>query len=204
MTLAKLHVFDAASGERIGRRIPLGSAMESTPLFVDGKIYAFLESQRYCILEPDDQRGARIVTRGEIPTGEDCLASPICSHGRLYVLTTGGLYCLLDPDKKPGYAVRPESATEPPVAENRSPAQVQVIPAEVLIKPGAKQQIQVRLFNERGQLLGESAAEFSLDGPGKISPEGLFEAAPEAAHSGTIVRAKVGKRGRHCARACRS
>lgn len=189
---AKLHVFDAASGERIGKRIPLGTAMESTPLFVDGKIYAFLQSQRYYILEPDEQRGARILTRGEIPSGEDCQASPICSHGRLYVLTTGALYCLMDPSKQAGYAPGPPPAAEPAVSEDDPPAQVQVVPAELLTKPGAKHEFQARLFNARGQLLRESAAEFSLDGPGQISSAGLFEAAPDAAHTGTIVRAKVG------------
>ena len=171
---------------------------------MDGKIYAFLESQRYYILEPDAERGAKIVTRGEIPTGEDCLASPICSHGRLYVLTTGGLYCLMDPDKQPGYAARAESPAEPAVADSGSPAQVQVVPADVLTRPGAEHQFKVRLFNERGQLLGESAAEFTLDGPGKITPEGLFEAAPEAAHTGDHRAGQSGEPRRDCPRACRS
>ena len=72
-------------------------------------------------------------------------------------------------------------------------AYLQVIPVEVLTKPGATQQFTVRLFNERGQLLRTvTDAQFTLDGPGSISAAGQFVAAADKPHSATIVRAKLG------------
>ena len=55
-----------------------------------------------------------------------------------------------------------------------------------------RQQFRVRLFNDRGQFLKESEADFTLGGPGKIEKSGLYQAPNDKAHTATIVTAKVG------------
>jgi hypothetical protein len=72
------------------------------------------------------------------------------------------------------------------------PAQLQIVPAELLLRPGDKQQLTVRLFNNRGQFLKETPAEFKLEGPGSVSAAGEFAAPGDAGHVATIVTAKVG------------
>ena len=104
---AKLYAVDAETGKLIGRKrgLPLRSSrMRGSPLFADGKIYLVTEDGQWCILEPDERRGARFVRRGKLPDGEECHASPICSHGRIYIQSTGSLYCMEDPDQEPEVA----------------------------------------------------------------------------------------------------
>ncbi|MDG2382861.1 MAG: PQQ-binding-like beta-propeller repeat protein [Pirellulaceae bacterium] len=197
---AKLQVFDAKTGDPVGRRIALGRMMRSSPLQADGKVYAFSANGRWGIYKPDEKNGARVVNKGRLPSGEECHASPICSHGRIYVQSTGALYCLQDPEKHSQALEQPKPKLEPDVAQDPQPTHLQLVPAEVLMKPGQVQAFQVRLFNSRGQLLGTSTstAEFSLEGPGQISPDGkniafrLFTAAKNASHQATVITAKVG------------
>lgn len=82
---------------------------------------------------------------------------------------------------------------ETPVAKDDKPAQVQVVPGDVLVKSGDKQQFRVRLFNDRGEFLREeSEAKFKLEGPGQIDKAGVYQAADDKAHSATILTATVG------------
>jgi hypothetical protein len=116
----------------------------------------------------------------------------IVSHGRLYLPTGAAMYCLGDASAKPAIGPRPELPKETPIGEDAEPAQVQVIPAESLLKPGQKQKFTVKLFNERGQLLKSSPASFTLAGPGEIGKDGTYVAASDPAHTATILKAKVG------------
>ncbi len=71
-------------------------------------------------------------------------------------------------------------------------AQVQLVPAEALVKPGEQQKFKIRLFNDRGQFLREAeTADFTLQGPGEISANGTFEAPSTPSHTATTVTAKV-------------
>ncbi len=190
----KMSILAAATGEPIGRQ-NLGNINYASPLYADGKIY-HLEMSRWYILTPDKELGVKKPSRktfGSFEDGTECWSSPIASHGRLYLQTTGALYCFEDPTKKEKRAEpRPKQPDVTPVAEDDKPAQVQLVPFEVLLRPGDKQQFKVRLFNARGQLLKESPAEFTLTGPGEISKEGEFTAAKENGHSATAITAKVG------------
>lgn len=189
---AKLHVLSRATGEEVVKPISIGgTALRASPLFADGKIYTFATSA-WAVFRPDADRGAKLVKRGRLPTGEEIYASPICSHGRIHLQTTSALYCLVDAEKKQGADPIPAAPIEANVGDDSTPAHVQVIPAELLTKPGAKHNFRVRLFNAQGQFLKESEATFSIDGPGEISDEGAFEADTTANHTATIVTAKVG------------
>ncbi len=187
---AKLHVVDAKTGEPIGRQLGLGTMMRASPLYADGKLFVIEANGRWYVIEPDMRAGARIVSRGRFP-GEECSASPICSHGRLYLTTSGGIYCIEDKSKKPSFELPPDEPTESPVEDDPKVAHVQVVPADVLMKPGESVQFHVRLYNSKGQFLRESPAAFSVDGPGTISDEGLFEAPADAQHVAAIITANV-------------
>ncbi|MEX0820226.1 MAG: PQQ-binding-like beta-propeller repeat protein [Pirellulaceae bacterium] len=189
---AKLHVLDSKTGERIGRQISLGgTSLRASPLYADGKIYAFSTSA-WAILKPDEQKGASIVKRGRLPSGEEVNASPICSHGRIYLQTGSAIYSLRDASKEQGAEPLPEAPSEASVSDDPEPAHVQLVPAELLLKPGTEQKYQVRLYNSRGQFLKESPATFTLNGPGAMGEDGTFKTAEDAAHTATIITAKVG------------
>jgi outer membrane protein assembly factor BamB len=189
---AKLHVLNAKTGEAIGRPISLGgTSLRACPLYADGKIYAFSTSA-WAILAPDENKGATILKRGRFSGGEEVNASPICSHGRIYLQTSSATYSLIDKSKEHGATPLPAATPESSVSDDPQPAHIQLVPAELLVKPGAEQKYRVRLFNSRGQFLKESPATFMLNGPGTISEDGVFKAAEDAPHTATIVTAKVG------------
>jgi outer membrane protein assembly factor BamB len=195
----KLIVVDAKTGEPIGRKVDVGTTNFASPLFADGKIY-HVEKARWFILTPDDRRGAKGAeprskgTNGMFPAGDEAWSSPIVSHGRVYFQTTGALYCFEDKSKQKGATERPPLPEIKPVDDDPNPAQLQVVPCEILMKPGEKQQLKVRLFNSRGQFLKEDKAEFEVSNAdaGSVDDGGVFTAPDDAAHVATIVKAKIG------------
>ena len=190
---AKLHVLDMKTGEPATKRpIGLGTMMRASPLYADGKVYAFTANGKWFILKPDAKRGAKKVKSGRLPRGQETHGSPIASHGRIYLPTTGALYCLFDESKEHGAGEPPKLPLpqESDVADDPKPAHLQIVPAEVLMKPGASQKFTARLFNSRGQLLKTTESEFSVDGPGSITGDGQFTAAADG-HIATQIQAKA-------------
>ncbi|RIK78006.1 MAG: serine/threonine protein kinase [Planctomycetota bacterium] len=189
---AKLFVLDPKNGEVLGRRA-LGKEMRATPLVADGKMYCATSNGQYYVLKPDGNQ-VKVLSQGRLPTGEECHGSAIVSNGRIYLPSMEHLYCIGTPDHKPALAERPAAPQEKPVDEDDKPAHVQIVPAELLLRPGDSRQLTVKLYNSRGQLLKSEKvdATFKLDGPGRISPDGKFTAVPEGAHKATYIHAKVG------------
>jgi hypothetical protein len=176
----------------VGKKLTLlGTAARASLLYADGKIFACTTSAWH-VLQPTD-KGAKITQRLRFPVGEEIHGSPIVSHGRIYLPTTEAMYCIGMAGAKPAANPQPEPPKEAPAAERPQPAQVQVVPNELLLKPGEKANFKVRLFNEFGQFLKESDATWSLAGPGAIDAKGSFTADSKPAHSGVIVTAKVGE-----------
>jgi outer membrane protein assembly factor BamB len=191
---SNFYVFDAASGKQIKKVKLMGDETVGSPLYADGKIY-LCTTTGWHVFRPT-AKGLDVVQQFRFDTGVDgeVLGSPIVSHGRIYVPTTDKLFCIGAADQKPAAAPIPPAATsEQAVAADEKPAQVQIVPGEVLLTTGQKQQFRVRLFNDRGQFLKESAAaEFTIAGSGQIDKEGQYQAPGDGANSATIVSAKVG------------
>lgn len=188
---AKLFVYDAATGELITRKA-LGTVMRSSPLYADGKIYLCTNTGRWYILRPTPT-GVEIVHRLRLPD-DQVDGSPIVSHGRIFLPTSSYMYCLSQPDQVPEADPLPPAPTETPVADDSTPAQVQVAPYDVLLSPGERQSYHVRVFNSRGQLLREAPAsdvKFAVDGPGTISEEGDYLAPKESKHQSALVTCEV-------------
>ncbi|MDX1944071.1 MAG: PQQ-binding-like beta-propeller repeat protein [Pirellulaceae bacterium] len=191
----KIWILNAKTGEPVGRKLSVGTINFATPVLAEDKIYHLEKNGRWYIMDTTGkfQRGK---TAGFFPSGDECWASPVISHGRLYIQTTGALHCFEDKTKPHGATPAPAAPQESPVASDDKPAQVQVFPAESLLRPGEKVQYTVRLFNSRGQFLSNAQPEsvqFTLDGPGSITPAGEFTAPDDATHSATIVNVKVGE-----------
>lgn len=194
----KLFIFDAKTGEQIGRKVGLGTMNFATPVYADGKIYHVEKNGRWYILTPDDKDGVvkpkRGETMGNFPTGDELWASPVISHGRLYIATTGAMYCFEDKSKEHGSTEPPKAREESPVEEDQKPAQVQVIPAEALMQPGESKKFEVRVFNAKGQLLKDAKPKvtFTVAGPLKVDEaKSEFVADAGAAHEAAIITAEI-------------
>ena len=186
-------IFDPKTGEQLYRK-KLGTVMRSTPLYADGKIYVTTANGRYYTLAPDGD-SVKILDKGRLPAGEECHGSPIAAHGRVYIPTTGNMYCIGDKEKlgeiKP-FAV-PEIVHATRDATDFKPSHIQVVPVEVLLKPGDTRQFTVKQYDDKGDYFGETKAEFSAEGTGAIdSKTGKFSAPADASHTHAIVTAKVG------------
>ena len=190
---AKLHILDSKTGEPVAPRIALGTVMRSSPLYADGKIYAFTNNGRWYILKPDEEKGVVRLKIGRLPGGEGVDASPIVSHGRIYLNTTGGLYCLENEDDfETGYGIA--ETTELPVEKDVVPAHLQLVPADALSRPGQTQQYKVRLFNAAGELIDTKPADvrFSVEGKATIDADGVLTPASDAGHGAAYVTATLG------------
>ncbi len=187
---------DLKTGKIIGKQ-KLGTQGRGSPIYADGKFYLCEGNGRWYIFEPDAEKGLKKIHTLRLPG--DCDASPIVSHGRIYLSTNEELYCIGNKDVKPSADARPEPAVESPVEEDQTPAQVQVVPCESVLRSGAKGQAQrhvVRLFNSRGQFLRTckpDEVQFSVAGAGKVDAEGRFETPGETVHGAGILTAKVGE-----------
>ena len=186
-----LYIFDAKTGKQLGRKQRLiGTITRASPLYADGNIYACTTSAWH-VLKPTKE-GAKITHRVRFGQGEEIHGSPIVSHGRIYLPTTDTLYCLGSKDAKTGVGGQPELPKEDELTDKK-PAHVQVVPVESLIEPGQGVQYTVRLFNARGQSLGEAKdASFVVDGGGQIDKKGHFTADADHQQAGMTVTAKVG------------
>ena len=186
---AKLRVLDAGSGDEVAKKTALGTMMRGSPLYADGKIYAITGSGRWYILKPDADRGVKTVSKGRLLPGDECHASPICANGRIYVRTGERLYCLVDPRKQ--VTVNPP---QPPAAESAvSDSQatwLQLVPAEMLLRPGQHQKLKARTFNAHGQFLREVQPQYELDGPGAVQQQ-EYVAPNDATHADAYIVAKA-------------
>ncbi len=185
---AAMFVLDAKSGKELGRK-KLGTIMMGSSVYGDGKIYVGEATGRVYILEPAE-KGVKVLHQTRVE-GEEILGSPIISHGRIYLPTNVALYCIGEKDHQPAADPRPDLPKETPRADDMKPAQLLLVPAESLLKPGQRQEFQARLFNARGQYLKTAPAKFSAEGTGAIDERGVFRVPADAGHSAAIVKAEA-------------
>jgi hypothetical protein len=74
---------------------------------------------------------------------------------------------------------------------------LQVVPYDLLVLPGSRAGFKPRLFNKKGQQvvvdLGEGKVQYSVDGPGEVGADGIYDAPADAGHACALVTVKVGE-----------
>lgn len=179
-----LRIIDAKTGKLI-KTFRLRGSMHASPIYADGKIYIGTITGWWWVLQPTET-GVKVLAKQHIPDGE-MYGSPIVSHGRLYIPTMGGLYCvghekIGDAKQKPSANKRPAPPKEADITTDQQPAHLQIAPAESLLKNGQRQQLQVRIYNSRGQFLRMAdmkKIQFTVSGPGHIDSNGKYHSPDE-------------------------
>ena len=82
-------------------------------------------------------------------------------------------------------------AVEESVGADAVATHLQVVPAEALIRPGEQIQFRARLFDAKGRFLKETPANFTIQGPGTITAEGVYTAERGQSHAAGDVQAKA-------------
>jgi outer membrane protein assembly factor BamB len=188
---ANIAAFDVNTGKQLWLH-NLGTIQRASPVLADGKLYVGTENGKFFILKPS-ATGVEVLDQDQLGTEmhpEAIIASAAISNGRVFVVSDAGLYCF---GKK-----ATQSSSQTPAAVGTSvssnPAtHVQVVPTELILKPGDKVKFRARLFDAQGNFIREeSAASWSLDNLKGSVDNGQFTVAGDAITQAGRVKATVG------------
>ncbi|MBO0860713.1 MAG: PQQ-binding-like beta-propeller repeat protein [Chloracidobacterium sp.] len=179
---AVLNAFDLNTGKRLWEK-SLGISQRSSPVLADGKLYVGTETGKFYILKPsaegckilsetDLEPTDKIETRTEagddlIAANEQIIGSVAVSRGRIFLVSTKNIYAIGKKAKSPALPAKPEKVENAPAGATT--AYVQVVPADLVMKPGETAKFRVRLFDDHGRLIREESNASSI----AWSPEGL-------------------------------
>lgn len=189
---ANIAAFDANTGKQLWLK-NLGTIQKASPVFADGKLYVGTENGKFYILKPS-ATGCEILDEDQLGTEElpeTIVGSAAVSNGRVYFASDSGLYAI---GKKTS---RSSSQTTANAVGNHVSSQaathVQVVPTELILKPGDKANFRVRLFDAQGNFIREEpAATWSLDQLKGTVENGQFTASSDAIAQAGLVKATVG------------
>jgi hypothetical protein len=119
------------------------------------------------------------------------VASPAIARGRVYLATLDALYAI-GPKAAPKAVVKAVGKPQPAAPAGEA-AVAQLVPYEVLVKPGETVRYRVRLFDDKGRFLREEpAATLTLEGlKGAVAGESFTPAADGGPQAG-VVKAAAG------------
>lgn len=189
-----LFAFDVQTGKQIWK-LNLGTIQKSSAVLGDGKLYVGTENGKFFIVKPHNDRGEKLsevnfVKAGESEEeGEKVIASVAVSEGRVFLVTTKNTYAI---GKK---QAAPKVSLPMPVraAAGAAVKWVQIVPAEVMIRPGETATFRARLFDEKGNFIREDKAAWAVEGlKGMISQEGKYIAASDKVAQAGLIKATVG------------
>jgi outer membrane protein assembly factor BamB len=191
---ANIAAFDLNTGKQIWLQ-NLGTIQKASPVFADGKLYVGTENGKFFILKPT-ATGAEILDEDQLGTEgqpEAIIGSPAVSNGRIFFASDSTLYAIGKKPNTPAPHAAPQ-AGEPLDGPPAPATHVQVVPTELIIKPGDRVSFRVRLFDERGNFIREDkVATWSLDGlKGTVTNGQFVAAANETGAQAGLVKATVG------------
>lgn len=210
---AKIHCLNIEDGSTIWE-FKYGTEAKASPVLADGKIYVGEVASKFHVLQPGDKscKPLSVVRFPAGPDGEnyEINCSPAIADGRIYFATIAEFYCIGNEKGKAPGAI-PSLGKEAPVDANAKPATVQIVPADVQLPPGSTVSFKARLYDDKGRLLKETQAEWSLPAPtpppappggtppaappplrGKIGADGKLDIAKEVPAQAGYVQGKVG------------
>ena len=188
---ANLAAFDVNTGKQLWLQ-NLGTIQKASPVLADGKLYVGTENGKFFILKPS-ATGAEILDQDQLGTEtqpEAIIASAAISNGRIFVVSDSGLYCIGKKANQSSSHV--QSAAGTTVSSNPA-TYVQVVPTELILKPGDKVNFRARLFDAQGNFIREeTAANWSLDQLKGTVQNGHFTAGSDSGAQAGWVKATVG------------
>lgn len=187
----------------------------SCPLYADGKLYVPMlddpaakgagassdtgTTGAFYVIRPTATEG-QILTH--LRVDGRCFGSPTAYNGKIYLQTTRKLYCFGKKGTHPGLAATPVEKWPAPGPA----AQLQVIPSEVLLRPGQSVSFRIRTLDKNGLTVEElkdvSQVKWAHYVPptarvraalnATFTPEGKLVAAPDPTPSAGAFEASLG------------
>jgi outer membrane protein assembly factor BamB len=138
---------DANTGKVLWKHKLAPDQLHASPLYADGKLYVPMQNGMFFILKPTDTGATEL---SKVQLEGRCIGQPSVWNGKIYVHTTKNLYCF----GRKGGSSRVPAAAEEPRPKPGKPVALQVIPAEVLLRPGDKARFTIRGIDESGFVTG--------------------------------------------------
>jgi len=206
---AVLNAFDLNTGKRLWEK-SLGITQRASPVLADGKLYVGTETGKFYILKPSAE-GCQTLSENELEpmdkietkteAGDDLIAaneqiigSVAVSRGRIFLVSTKNIYAIGKKAKSPALPAEPEKGLCA-VGGGGTVAHVQVVPADVVMKPGETAKFDVRLFDEHGCGITEKDSlprTWSLEGLKGTAANNQFTAAAEGGTQAGKLKVTVG------------
>jgi len=184
---ANLFAFDINSGRELWKQ-NLGTIQKASPVLADGKIYVGSENGKFFILKPGQEK-VEILDSHQLAEGEQIIASPAVANGRVYMVSTDAIYCI---GTKKNATPNPSMTVDNKAPAGATPAFVQIVPAEVVLKPGETVKYKVSTYDAHGKLIGPVAdAQWSLAQLKGTASNNTFVAAADAPWQAGVVNATV-------------
>ena len=188
---ANLFAFDIATGKQLWT-LNLGTIQKASPVLADGKLYVGTENGKFFILKPGADK-CEVLDEDQLGTegaAEQIIASAAVNKGRVFLVSDSTIYCI---GKKSTAALPVYQQSADAAPAGATVAHVQVVPTELVLKPGESVQFRARLFDNKGHFLREEKAAWSLEQlKGDVSESGQFTAATDAVAQAGSVKATVG------------
>jgi outer membrane protein assembly factor BamB len=139
-----LHAIDARTGAGLWHEKLGPDQLHASPLYADGKLYIALWNGTFHVIRPTDE-GPKILSTVELEGSG--IGSPSVFNGKIYVHTTQKLYCF---GKRGARNVVAAAPWAEPAGPGGAAVSLQVVPAEVALRPGEKQTLAVRALDAAG------------------------------------------------------
>ena len=183
--MGDLCAIDAKGGKVLWKKKLGIEQRQSSPFYANGLLYI---AMYISAKDPGAQGGGEAGTTGDlfvIKPGKDggeivsqtqlegkCFGSPIGYNGKIYLQTDRKLYCFGKAGSNPGL---PPAVEEKPWPKAGPVAKLQVIPNEVLLKPGAKTSFRIRGLDANGLTAQENIDPKSVKWASYIPPTALVK-----------------------------
>lgn len=179
---------DVETGKVFWRKKLAAEQRQSSPMYGDGKLYVAMYiadaeaakggagdtggNGELWVLKPGE-KDAEVLSR-TVLEGR-CYGTPIPYNGKLYVQTDRKLYCFGKAGENPAAKAVVERDDWPAI-EPGPAARLQIIPSELLLKPGEGEQVRVRALDAKGFTVEESVDLSKVRFEGYIPPTALVKA----------------------------
>jgi outer membrane protein assembly factor BamB len=162
--VGEMSCLDAQNGKELWK-YQYGQNTRGSPVWGDGKIYIPELDSRFHILKADDngcKALASVFFRGKGEEPVELTGSPAICDGRIYFLTSEELLCIGRQDRVPIAVV---DGIKAQASSNAKPSHLQIVPADVSLTPGQAVNFRALAYDDKGELIGEVKADWSLAGP---------------------------------------
>ncbi len=190
---ANLTCFSTADGKVIWRH-PLGTVGKGSPVWADGKIYVGEVNGKFHIVEDGPQAKTLDLEEFKSQDGTvvEVYGSPAVAGGRVYFSTRDETFAIGPKEPRPAPPSAPPGSPEPADPQAK-PAHLQLLPSDVVLKPGETLAVKGKLFDSGGRFL--RAAEgltLSLKGLRGMLAGTQFTPQGEVPFQAGLIEAKAG------------